>query len=116
VLGDPVDWIDIDGLSKTQGITNANDPYLQRLKDTKGNRQEITKIQNEINNLRKNGKIKPERWRKLKAWIKLAKDGRLFSIWDLIGGLTEYELRKLLNCPYEKTISECMESPNSCLY
>ncbi len=86
------------GSQKTKGIKNANDPYLQKLKDTKGDRAKIAKIEEEILKLKNEGKIKPQRWKKLKAWIKLAKDGRLFNVWDMIGILLEFEVKKTFNC------------------
>ncbi len=105
-------WEPVKGLSKTKGIKNANDPYLQRLKDTNGNRAKIAEIEKEILELKQRGKINPQRWKKLKAWIKLAKDGRLFSIWDMIGVLLEYEVKKTFNCGMEQTFDECLKHPN----
>ena len=103
----PVNLVDPKGLSKTKGIKYGDDPYYQRFKDTKGNREEINKIIDEIKKLKEKGKIKPKRWVKLKALIKLAKDGRLFSIWDYTGILLEYEIRKMTNCPKNIKLENC---------
>jgi len=89
VLGDPVSGVDVLGLSKTKGILDGNDPFLEKLKCTRGDRKKIKIIEDEIIQLKKEGKIKPARWKKLKAWLKIAKDGRLFSIWDFI----QYSIR-----------------------
>ena len=113
VLGDPVNWFDPEGMSKTQGITSGNDPYLNQLKNTNGNQSQIADIEKEIKDLKDKGKIKPERWKKLKAWIKLAKDGRLFkkSLLDMLGALLEIELREMLNCHWDIPLEECLKNP-----
>ncbi|MDD2336378.1 MAG: hypothetical protein PHD01_07350, partial [Geobacteraceae bacterium] len=75
----PVNWIDPDGLSKTKGIQQGNDEYLRRLRETQGNRKAIEEIEREIANKKQCGDFSKNRLNKLKAWLKLAKDGRLFS-------------------------------------
>jgi RHS repeat-associated protein len=82
VSSNPLNWIDPLGLSKTEGITNADDPFFKRLKDAaqKGDRGTIEKIAKEAEKMKDAGKMKPERWKKVLAWIKLAKDGRIVRI------------------------------------
>jgi uncharacterized protein RhaS with RHS repeats len=79
VQNNPINWIDPDGLSKTKGIQQGNDEYLRRLRDTKGVRDEIDAIEREIAKKKQCGDFSKDRLNKLKAWLKLAKDGRLFA-------------------------------------
>jgi len=109
VLGDPVNWIDEDGLSKTKGILKGDDPYLQQLKKANGNRQEISVIEKEIQDLKNSGKLNSSRWNKLKGWIKLAKDGRLYTTLDWIGELLELEIREMTNCGWDIPLEECVK-------
>jgi len=78
VENNPVNWIDPSGLSKTKGILNGNDEYLRRLKDANGDRNKINEIKREVDQLRNCKEISNDRWNKIKAWLKLAKDGRLY--------------------------------------
>ena len=73
-----MNWIDPDGLSKTKGIKTGNDEYLRRLRNARGDRNKINQIAKEVAEARKQGKINPKRMKKIKAWLKLAKDGRLY--------------------------------------
>ncbi len=109
VLGDPVNFVDEDGLSKTKGITKGDDPYLKKLKDANGNRTQVNAIEKEIQSLKNSGKINSERWKKLKAWVKLAKDGRLYTTLDLIGDLLELEIREMTNCDWDTPLEECIK-------
>ena len=78
VQNNPVNYIDPWGESKTKGIKSGNDEFLTRLRKARGNRNTINKIAKEAEDLKKAGKIKPQRWKKIRAWLKLAKDGRLY--------------------------------------
>ncbi|WP_446011772.1 RHS repeat-associated core domain-containing protein [Candidatus Electrothrix sp.] len=91
VAGNPVNWFDIEGVSKTKGITQGNDEYLQRLREAKGDRKIINDIAREVDDLKKAGKIKPQRAKKIKAWLKLAKDGRLY-MGGIPIGLTTFDV------------------------
>ena len=78
VSNDPINWIDLESKSKTKGIKSGDDEFLKKLREARGNRDSIDKIAKEADELKRLGKIKPERWKKIKAWLKLAKDGRLY--------------------------------------
>jgi len=41
VLGDPVSRVDALGLSKTKGILDSDDPFLEKLKCTRGDRKKL---------------------------------------------------------------------------
>ena len=73
-VNDPIDYLDPRGLQ-----VGGDDPYYKRLKDaaSRGDRDAIDEIKREVDELRRKKKIKPERWRWIKAWIKMARDGRI---------------------------------------
>jgi RHS repeat-associated protein len=77
VDNDPLNYFDAFGESKTKGIQDAADPYLARLRAAMGDREAIRAIEKEARALWEIRDISPERWRKIRAWVKLAKDGRL---------------------------------------
>lgn len=79
VQNNPVNWIDPDGLSKTTGIQNGDDPYLKRLREANGDREKINEVKREVEELRECKKMDNARWKNVKAWLKLAKDGRLYE-------------------------------------
>jgi RHS repeat-associated protein len=77
VDSDPIDYLDYEGESKTKGILKADDPYLRRIQEVAGDRAKLRQIEKEAEALWRARKIRPERWKKIRAWLKLAKDGRL---------------------------------------
>ena len=79
VQNNPILWNDPLGSSKTKGILQGDDKYLQDLKATQGNREAIKEIERAAKAGHATGEISESRWKNIKAWIKLAKDGRLFS-------------------------------------
>jgi RHS repeat-associated protein len=87
----PINGVDPDGNSKTKGITHGNDPFLLELKDAaqKNDRKAIQEIFKRGEAMKNAKKMSPERWKNLKAWYKLAKDGRILKIANpLAVGLT----------------------------
>lgn len=69
------------GRSKTKGIKSGNDTYLNKIKEAarENNREQINKIKQETYAKFEKGEITRDRWNKVKAWVKLAKDGRLLT-------------------------------------
>ncbi len=77
VLGDPIDYIDSSGLSKTEGVPGDDLAYRELREAMKRGRDEVLTVARNWQEAYEHGDIKPERWRKIKGWIKTAKDGRL---------------------------------------
>jgi RHS repeat-associated protein len=78
VFGDPVNFTDFSGLSKTEGVPGDDIAYKELREAMKRrDRDAILKIARKWQEAYEQGDIKPERWRKIKGWIKTAKDGRL---------------------------------------
>jgi len=73
VDSDPLTYFDAFGESKTKGILDAADPYLARLRAAMGNREAIRAIETEARQLWNLREISPERWRNIRAWVKLAR-------------------------------------------
>jgi len=94
VWNSPTNWIDPWGFSKTKGIKRGEDEYLRQLKETKGDRTKIDQIERAVKQQRECGEIGPERWKKIRAWIKLAKDRRLYFPFTL---MFEFQIQVLDN-------------------
>ena len=85
VEGNPIKWVDFNGLSKIQDPRNGNDQILLDLKDAarRDDRQAILKIEQDAKN-GEYGELSKERTRNVKSWCKIAKDGRLVK--TFLGG------------------------------
>ncbi len=81
---------------------------MRKLRDAHGDRDKINKIAKEIEEAKKKGKITPQRMKKIKAWLKLAKDGRLYMGGIPIGldTFTVWCTKNPIEC-WELTDGEC---------
>jgi RHS repeat-associated protein len=79
VSSDPVNWIDSTGISKTKGITKGDDPYLDRIREAVKDSKKLDEILKEADDNFRDGKWTKDRRNKIRTWVKLAKDGRLFG-------------------------------------
>jgi RHS repeat-associated protein len=79
---DPLNYYDQLGESKTKGILDGDDPYLKRYKDLakRNDRAGMDRLFKQAEREFKTGKISKSRRRKIRAWNKLAKSGRLLRL------------------------------------
>jgi RHS repeat-associated protein len=96
-MGDPTNLLDATG-NWPEGITRGDDPYLKRLRDTGGNRAQINAIEKEVQALRGAGQMSNARWKNIRAWLKLAKDGRLYGLLPCMSTVDCYCINNPFDC------------------
>jgi len=77
VLGDPVNFLDLNGLSKTKGVPGDDSAYQELREAMKAGRDKVLEVEKKLLKEYESGDMKKKRWLKVKGWIKLAKDGRM---------------------------------------
>lgn len=97
---DPIGWIDPLGDSKSEGVKRGGDEFLTRFRAAQGNREAICKVEKDVEQLWKAGRMSKQRYSKARAWAKLARRNELRSAVPLACTLT--------------TLCTCAEHPESC--
>ena len=107
VENDPVNYVDPEGLSKTEGLPGS-DPYYHELKEASAdicNRAKKIELIEKRFKLEKKG-MKPERVKKIMGWIKTAKDGRILGAGVFIAPSV---------MPNNSISGYCLHHPDDCL-
>lgn len=99
---EPLSWIDPLGDSKTKGIQTGADSYLHRFRAAQGDRAALCAIDDEVEQLWKlrDASMPKARYRKAKAWFKLAKRNQLRALVPPVCVAT--------------SLCACAEQPESC--
>jgi RHS repeat-associated protein len=80
VEGDPVNYYDPDGLSKTQGLPGDDSAYQEFVDAAKQGRGKIAEVYEKYKKMWDEGDMSKARWQKIRGWWKTAKDGRILRM------------------------------------
>jgi RHS repeat-associated protein len=75
--GDPINYFDPDGLSKTEGLAGDDGAYKEFVDAAKQGRAKVAEVFEKYKEMWDSGDMGVDRWKKIRGWWKTAKDGRI---------------------------------------